>query len=116
MAWIINPDAVALAEELIDARAIKINSVWSIAQPSPVRIAAVIADEGIAAFGRWHLAIDPAAAADDPARYHLLMGDFRNLHDTALRAARLQAIAAYEDGVVAAIDDLLDTLARMNAC
>lgn len=114
--WHLNTEAVEAARERIEDGSYRISTPWARVQPTPEAAARYAHEAGLAAYSRWYLAVDPTRPVDDPARYGLLVGDFKSVHRSALAAAQNQAIKDGQAEIAAAADDLLFIFDRLTAC
>jgi len=64
---------------------------WSEHQPSAKEENEFIRQHGFEEYAKWHLGIDERHAEDTKARYKFPYGDFKNVHRSALLAARNRA-------------------------
>lgn len=106
----VNREAVRQARSLIDDGKVDTTSEWSDAAPSTDDGNDLIESGGYAAYGRWHLAVDPDASEDTKGRYAFPYGDFQKVNRAALIHAKQRA-AQYEHAQVEqAADELLSHL------
>jgi hypothetical protein len=108
----VNQDAVAQAEELIDAGTYDDVTDWSDAAPSADDENAEIERNGYDGYGAWHLAIDPDASEETKGRYRFPYGDFAKVNRAALIHAKQRAAQNDHDDIEKAADDLLRRLDR----
>ena len=66
-------------------------NVWSEHQPSAEEENEFIRQHGFEEYAKWHLGIDERHAEDTKARYKFPYGDFKNVHRSALLAAKGRA-------------------------
>lgn len=109
-----NQEAIEYAENLIKGRQYERNSDWSEAQPSSEEENRFIDENGWEAFAKWHLAYDTEASEETKDRYKFPFGDFRELHRSALIAAKQRAGSENYDEVQRAADALLQKLPGEN--
>jgi hypothetical protein len=114
MAIRLNQDAVEHAQNLIKGWQYERNSDWSEAQPSAEEENKFIDENGWEAFAKWHLAYDTEASEETKSRYKFPFGDFKELHRSALIAAKQRAGSEDYDEVQRASDKLLDKLPGEN--
>jgi len=108
----VNEDAVAQAEELIDAGKYDDETEWSDAAPSADDGNAEIEEHGYEGYAAWHLAIDPDASEETKGRYAFPFGDFRTVNRAALIHAKQRASQNDHDAIEKAADRLLQRLDR----
>ncbi len=116
MRIVVNLEAVQHARELVEGGRYRINSSWNQNKPTPNAVAAYVDAHGPDAAARWHLAFDLDAPDESPARWLYPVGDFTNVHDSALRAARSRAEIDGQPELAAAAEEVLEVFYRMNAC
>ena len=110
--YAVNPEAVAHAERLIDARQYILDSDWGDAQPSAAAGTAYLDRHTWAEYASWHLGLTEGAADETKARYAFIVGDFRRVHRTALIASVYRASEWRHKDVELAAHDLLQVLDR----
>jgi hypothetical protein len=66
-------------------------NAWSEHQPSAQEENEFIRQRGFEEYAKWHLGIDDTHAENTKARYKFPYGDFKNVHRSALLAARNRA-------------------------
>jgi hypothetical protein len=66
-------------------------NAWSEHQPSAEEENEFIRQHGFEEYAKWHLGIDDTHAENTKARYKFPYGDFKNVHRSALLAARNRA-------------------------
>jgi hypothetical protein len=66
-------------------------NAWSEHQPSAEEENEFIRQHGFEEYAKWHLGIDERHAEDTKARYKFPYGDFKNVHRSALLAAKGRA-------------------------
>lgn len=106
----VNPDAVAHARRLIDARQYVLNSDWGAVQPGADERNAFLAAHDWAQYAEWHLGLTDGASDETKARYAFVFGDFRRVHRTALIASVYRASEWRHKDVELAAHDLLQHL------
>ena len=106
----VNPDAVAHAERLIDARQYVLNSDWGRVQPKADAQNAFLASRSWEEYAQWHLGLTEGAEEHTKARYAFVYGDFRRVHRTALIACVYRAAEWRHKDVELAAHDLLQRL------
>lgn len=108
--YTVNPEAVARARELIDARQYVLDSDWGEAQPAAAAQNAYLESHSWAEYARWHLGLTDGAADETKVRYAFVYGDFRRVHRTALIACVYRASEWRHKDVELAAHDLLQLL------
>ena len=108
--YTVNPDAVARARQLIDARQYVLASDWGERQPKADDENAFLESHSWAEYANWHLALTDGANDDTKARYAFVYGDFRRVHRTALIACVYRAAEWRHKAVELAAHDLLQHL------
>jgi len=106
----VNPDAVAHARRLIDARQYVLDSDWGAVQPGAEEQNAFLAAHGWPQYAEWHLGLTDGASDETKARYAFVFGDFRRVHRTALIASVYRASEWRHKDVELAAHDLLQHL------
>jgi hypothetical protein len=108
--YTVNPDAVARARKLIDARQYVLASDWGDSQPKAYDENAFLKSHSWAEYASWHLALTEGASEETKARYAFVYGDFRRVHRTALIACVYRAAEWRHKAVELAAHDLLQHL------
>ena len=108
--YTVNPQAVARARQLIDARQYVLKSSWSDVQPNAEAENAFLASHAWEEYAQWHLALTDGAADQTKARYGFVYGDFRRLHRMGLIACQYRAAEWRHKEVELAAHDLLQYL------
>jgi hypothetical protein len=108
--YTVNPDAVAHARKLIDARQYVLTSDWGERQPKADDENAYLESHSWAEYAGWHLALTDGANDETKARYAFVYGDFRRVHRTALIACVYRASEWRHKAVELAAHDLLQHL------
>jgi hypothetical protein len=111
--YIVNPEAVAHARDLIDARRYVLSSDWGARQPRADAQNAFLARHSWAEYASWHLALTEAAKDETKARYAFVYGDFRRVHRSGLIACVYRASEWRHKAVELAAHDLLQHLDRI---
>jgi hypothetical protein len=111
----VNPQAVAHAERLIDARQYVLDSDWGEVQPRADAENAYIERHSWEDYAAWHLGLTEGAADETKARYAFVYGDFRRVHRTGLIACQYRAAEWRHKDVELAAHELLQRLDRMSA-
>ncbi|MBK8020504.1 MAG: hypothetical protein IPK19_03505 [Chloroflexi bacterium] len=112
----VNPTAVEHALQLIGEGKYRINSVWRDNRPTPEALARFAATHGVDEASRWYLGENLDAPAGSPERFVYPIGDFSNVHETGIRAARERAAVDGQDDLADAAESVLELFYRMNAC
>ena len=108
----LNREGLEQALTLVENADFRLNSIWSESKPSSGAAERYIADHGLEAFGRWHLAVDETQSEGSPARFVLPYGDFRSLHASVVERIRIDAERDGQNEIAQAADSILDLLAR----
>ncbi len=108
--YIVNPEAVARARKLIDARQYVLTSDWGERQPKADDENAFLTSHAWAEYAGWHLALTEGANDETKARYAFVYGDFRRVHRTGLIACVYRAAEWRHKAVELAAHDLLQHL------
>jgi hypothetical protein len=113
--YALNPEAVAHAEKLIDARQYVLDSEWGEVQPKAAEQNAYLEKHSFEEYSRWHLGLTDGAADETKARYAFTYGDFRRVHRTGLIACVYRAAEWRHKEVELAAHDLLQRLDRLTS-
>ena len=89
--YTVNPQAVARARKLIDARQYVLDSDWGEAQPRAEDENAFLEAHSWAEYAEWHLGLTEGAADETKSRYAFVYGDLRRVHRTGLIACQYRA-------------------------
>lgn len=108
----VNPEAVARAEELIEARQYVVRSEWSEIQPTAQEENEFLERHSWDEYARWHLGLTVGAADETKARYAFVFGDFRRVHRSGLMACRFRATQWDHKEIELAAHDLIQLLDR----
>ena len=111
----VNPDAVAKAEQLIDARQYVLDSDWGEAQPRADAENAFLESHSWEEYAAWHLGLTEGATDGTKARYAFVYGDFRRVHRSGLIACRYRATEWRHKEVELAAHDLIQRLDARSA-
>jgi hypothetical protein len=106
----VNPEAVAQARKLIDARQYVLTSDWGERQPKADDQNAFLKSHSWAEYASWHLALTEGATDETKARYAFVFGDFRRVHRSGLIACVYRAAEWRHKAVELAAHDLLQHL------
>jgi hypothetical protein len=106
----VNPDAVAHATRLIDARQYVLDSDWGDAQPGADAQNAFLERHSWEEYAAWHLGLTEGANDETKARHAFVLGDFRRVHRTALIACVYRASEWRHKEIELAAHDLLQHL------
>ena len=110
--YALNPEAVARAEQLIDARQYVVESSWGDVQPRTEDENAFLASHSWEEYAAWHLGLTEGATDGTKARYAFVYGDFRRVHRSGLIACQYRAAEWRHKQVELAAHDLLQELDR----
>jgi hypothetical protein len=113
--YLVNPEAVARARELIDARQYVLDSDWGTVQPDAAAQNAYLESHSWEDYARWHLGLTDGAADETKARYAFVYGDLRRVHRTALIACVYRASEWRHKDIELAAHDLLQRLDAKSA-
>jgi len=108
--YTVNPEAVARARELIDARQYVLDSDWGDARPKADDENEFLKSHSWDEYAAWHLGLTEGANDETKARYAFVYGDFRRLHRTGLIACVYRAAEWRHKDVELAAHDLLQHL------
>jgi hypothetical protein len=108
--YVVNPKAVARAEQLIDARQYVLESEWNRVQPKAADENAYLETHSWEAYELWHLGLTEGAADQTKARYAFVYGDFRRVHRMGLIACVYRASEWRHKEIELAAHDLLQRL------
>jgi hypothetical protein len=106
----VNPDAVAKARQLIDARQYVLDSDWGEVQPSAADQTAFLESHSWQDYAEWHLGLTDGATEETKSRYAFGYGDFRRVHRTGLIACVYRAAEWRHKDVELAAHELLQRL------
>ncbi len=106
----VNPDAVAAARRLIDARQYVLNSTWGDVQPTAEDQNSYLEDHSWDEYASWHLGLTDGANPETKARHAFGYGDFRRVHRMGLIACRYRAAEWRHKEIELAAHDLLQHL------
>ncbi len=111
--YAVNPDAVAHARKLIDARQYVLDSDWGDVQPNAEAENAYLEKHSFDDYGAWHLGLTEGANDGTKARHAFVYGDLRRVHRTGLIACVYRAAEWRHKEVELAAHDLLQRLDQM---
>jgi hypothetical protein len=106
----VNPDAVAHAERLIDARQYVLESEWGAVQPRAAQENDFLEGHSWEEYAAWHLGLTEGATDETKARYAFVYGDFRRVHRMGLIACHYRAAEWRHKEIELAAHDLLQRL------
>ena len=89
--YTVNPEGVAHAERLIDARHYVLVSDCGTVQPRAAEENAYLEGHSFEEYVRWHLGLTEGAKDGTKARYGFVYGDFRRVHRMGLIACHYRA-------------------------
>jgi hypothetical protein len=113
--YALNPDAVAHARQLIDARQYVLRSRWQDAQPRAREQNSFLKTHTFADYGSWHLGLTEGADDETKARYAFVYGDFRRVHRMGLIACHYRAAEWRHKVIELAAHELLQYLDATSA-
>jgi hypothetical protein len=108
--YAVNPDAVAHARRLIDARQYVLDSDWGAVQPRAEAENAYLETHSWDDYAAWHLGLTEGAHDGTKARYAFVYGDLRRVHRSGLIACVYRASEWRHKKVELAAHDLLQQL------
>jgi hypothetical protein len=111
----VNPEAVAHAERLIDARQYVLQSEWSQVQPRAEQQNAFLRTHSWEEYARWHLGLREGAPDETKARYAFIYGDFRRVHRMGIIACHYRAAEWRHKEIELAAHELLQRLDAVSA-
>jgi hypothetical protein len=106
----VNPQAVAKARRLIDARQYVLDSDWGDVQPRADAENAFLERHSWPEYAAWHLALTDGANDGTKARCAFVYGDFRRVHRSGLIACVYRAAEWRHKAVELAAHELLQHL------
>jgi hypothetical protein len=108
--YVVNPDGLAHARKLIDAKQYVVRSRWSEVQPDAEAQNRYLDGHSWDEYGAWHLALTEDAGEETKSRYAFGYGDFRRLHRMGLIACHYRAAEWGHKDVELAAHELLQYL------
>jgi len=108
--YVVNPNGVAKAEDLIDAHQYVLSSSWGEAQPDSAMENEYLETHSWDEYSAWHLGLTVDATEETKGRYAFVYGDFRRLHRMGLIACRYRAAEWGHKEIELAAHDLLQRL------
>ncbi len=108
--YVVNPDAVAHARRLIDARQYVLDSDWGQVQPRADAENDYLDRHSWEEYAAWHLGLTEGAKDGTKARYAFVYGDFRRVHRSGLIACVYRASEWRHKKVELAAHELLQHL------
>ena len=108
----VNPDGVAHAEKLIEARQYVLDSDWGDSQPNADAENTFLDSHTWEEYSGWHLGLTEGATEETKARFAFAYGDFRRIHRSGLIACVYRAAEWRHKEVELAAHDLLQPLDR----
>jgi hypothetical protein len=108
--YTVNPDAVARARKLIDARQYVLKSDWGQVQPNADIENTFLASHSWEEYAEWHLGLTEGARDGTKARYAFVFGDFRRVHRSGVIACLYRAAEWRHKDVERAAYELLQYL------
>lgn len=111
----VNPQAVAHARKLIDARQYVLVSEWGSVQPAADEENAFLERHSWDDYAKWHLGLTEGATDGTKARYAFVYGDFRRVHRMGLIASQYRAAEWRHKEIELAAHELLQYLDARSA-
>jgi hypothetical protein len=108
--YVVNPDAVAHARRLIQARQYVLDSDWGAVQPGAEAQNSYLEKHSWDEYAAWHLGLTEGANDGTKARYAFIYGDLRRVHRSGLIACVYRAAEWRHKQVELAAHDLLQEL------
>jgi hypothetical protein len=108
--YVVNPDGVAWARQLIDGRQYVLDSDWGQVQPRASDQNDYLEAHSWEEYARWHLGLTDGASDETKARYAFVFGDYRRVHRMGLIACLYRAAEWRHKDVELAAHDLLQRL------
>jgi hypothetical protein len=108
--YVVNPAAVARAEELIDARQYVLESEWNAVQPRAEQENAFLENHAWEEYASWHLGLTEGAKDETKARHAFVYGDFRRVHRMGIIACHYRAAEWRHKEIELAAHELLQRL------
>jgi len=108
----LNEASVLYAQELVEQSRFVADqrNAWSEHRPSAADENDFIRQHGFAEYAKWHLGIDDRHAENTKAKYKFPFGDFKNIHRSALLAAKNRARQYGYDDIENAANRLLEMI------
>jgi hypothetical protein len=106
----VNPNAVARARRLIDARQYVLSSDWGEVQPRAAAENGFLESHSWDEYAEWHLGLTDGAKDHTKARYAFVYGDFRRVHRMGLIACLYRAAEWRHKEIELAAHELLQHL------
>ena len=111
--YVVNPDAVAHARRLIDARHYVLDSDWGEVQPDAAVENAYLERHSWEDYAAWHLGLTEGAKDGTKARCAFVYGDLRRVHRSGLIACVYRAAEWRHKKIELVAHDLLQRLDQM---
>lgn len=108
--YTVNPQAVAHAKKLIEARRYVLDSDWGEVQPAADAENAYLKSHSWDDYATWHLGLTKGASDETKGRYAFVFGDFRRIHRTGIIACHYRAAEWRHKEIELAAHDLLQYL------
>lgn len=105
-----NDIAIRRARRLIENGQVVVSSDWTAVRPTPEAQDAFLEANSWEAYSSWHLGVDDDEQYDSKDRYGFPIGDFDQVHQSALVHAMLMAERDGHTEVKLAAQDLLGRL------
>ena len=112
MALILNEEALAYAEQLIQQGRVDREGDWTVNQPTPESEDAFLAstNNNYELYGKWFLGINTDADPDTKERYEFPYGDFKKIYRAGVIAAEQRAGQYHHEDIRAAAKRLIDII------
>ena len=111
----VNSEAIAFAEQLIDARQYVLQSDWGAVQPRAADENAYLESHSFEQYACWHLGLTEGAKDGTKARYAFVYGDFRRVHRMGLIACHYRAAEWRHKAIELVAHELLQRLDAVSA-
>jgi hypothetical protein len=108
----VNPEAVAHARRLIEARQYVLDSDWGESQPRADDENRYLRTHPWDEYAGWHLGLTDGATDETKARYAFVFGDFRRIHRSGIIACHFRAAEWRHKAIELAAHELLQALDR----
>lgn len=110
MAVILNPTAMAYAEQLIQQGRVDRDGDWAANQPTTESGDQFLANHNYEEYSKWHLGVNPDANPNTKECYEFPYGNFKKVFKSGLIAAEQRAGQYHHEDIKAAARKLLDMI------